>query len=65
MNKHILTGCRPKPLASYLKALGILRLIAEQKDSQAMGLWEGESFVISTELSNDDFVVFFCDEYHL
>ena len=28
-----------------------------------MGWWEGESFVISTELNNDDLVVFFCDEY--
>ena len=63
MNKHALSGCRPKPLASYLKALGILRLVAEQKDSQVKGWWHRDSFVIDTSLSRDELRVFFCEEY--
>jgi CRISPR-associated protein Csx17 len=40
-----LAGCAPTPLAHYLKALGILRLVAEQKDENACGYWQGEHFV--------------------
>jgi CRISPR-associated protein Csx17 len=32
MNEIILAGCTPTPLANYLKALGVFRLVAEQKD---------------------------------
>lgn len=32
---HKLDGCAPTPLAHYLKALGILRLVAEQADPNA------------------------------
>jgi len=49
--EHELTlgGCSPTPLASYLKALGILRLLAEQKPEwQVSGAWRGESFVIAS-----------------
>lgn len=28
----ILSGCAPVPIAHYLKALGVLRLVAEQAD---------------------------------
>jgi len=63
MHEHILTGCRPKPLASYLKAIGILRLLSEQKDSKAKGWWRGESFAIKTGLGNDELESFFCEEY--
>jgi len=63
MDKHILSGCKPKPLASYLKAIGILRLVSEQKDSQVKGWWQGETFVISTKLGRDEFESFFCEDY--
>lgn len=63
MNELVLSGCRAKPLASYLKALGILRLISEQRDNLVKGWWQGESFVISTKLSKEDFEAFFCDAY--
>ena len=32
---HHLTGCAPVPLAAYLKGLGILRVVSEQKDREA------------------------------
>ncbi len=63
MNKLVLKGCRSTPLSSYLKALGIIRLTAEQKDSGVKGWWEGQTFIISSKLNKDDFSTFFCKEY--
>ncbi|MGH8498124.1 MAG: hypothetical protein ACRERV_04855 [Methylococcales bacterium] len=45
-----LHGCAPTPLAHYLKALGILRLVAEQNDPDITGFWKNESFVLKTSL---------------
>lgn len=39
-----LPGCTPEPLMSYLKALGILRLVSEQKDGEARGWWQNDVF---------------------
>lgn len=58
-----LKGCRPEPLASYLKALGILRLVAEQKDAAAHGCWRGEHFVLHSRLDRDALVRFFVEEW--
>ncbi|MGQ0802343.1 MAG: type I-G CRISPR-associated protein Cas8g1/Csx17 [Actinomycetota bacterium] len=63
MNVHHLRGCRPEPLGSYLKALGVLRLLGEQVDPDATGHWEGETFVLGTELDRDALLAFFLDEY--
>lgn len=54
----------PEPLSSYLKAVGVLRLVAEQADPGAMGHWSGETFVLSTELPSDDALTdFFLNRY--
>lgn len=58
-----LGGCRPEPLASYLKALGVLRIVAEQKDRDARGSWRGEHFVLESALDRDALVRFFTDEW--
>lgn len=58
-----LTGCRPEPLASYLKSLGVLRLVAEQKDRHAAGYWRGEHFVLRSSLDVDSLVAFFEHEW--
>jgi CRISPR-associated protein Csx17 len=58
-----LPGCTPAPLASYLKALGFLRLVAEQKDPDARGWWEGEAFHLRTRLSFPELCSFFLHEY--
>ena len=58
-----LRGCRPTPLASYLKALGVLRLVAEQKDGEVKGWWRDERFWIRTKLTQDELVAFFLDDY--
>ncbi len=61
--EHTLGGCRPEPLGSYLKALGVLRLVADQADPTARGCWVDNSFVLHTTLSWDDLVTFFLDRY--
>lgn len=60
---HVLKGCSPAPLANYLKALGILRLVGEQADSQARGWWEGEFFCLLTKLSKEELEEFFLERY--
>lgn len=63
MNVHDLKGCAPTPLAHYLKALGILRLVAEQADPKARGWWEGECFRLATELDREAMENFFLNLY--
>lgn len=63
MPELVLSGCAPIPLASYLKALGVFRLVAEQKDKKARGCWRDETFVLDTALTKEDLVRFFLDDY--
>ena len=63
MNELILDGCAPFPLASYLKALGLLRLVAEQVDPQARGAWDRERFLLSSRLDADGLVHFLLHDY--
>jgi CRISPR-associated protein Csx17 len=58
-----LDGCRPTPLASYLKALGVLRLVAQQADQTARGFWRGERFHLKTALDRDGLGRFFLEDY--
>lgn len=60
---HRLDGCAPAPLASYLKALGILRLVGEQLDPQARGWWEGDRFVLATTFNQAELLSFFAERY--
>ena len=67
----ILDGCTPTPLASYLKALGILRLISSDAnhvsgraaDPKARGWWENERFHLATSLHHEALLHFFLEEY--
>ncbi len=54
-----LGGCRPEPLASYLKALAVVRLVAEQSDASARGFWRGDRFVLRSSLSREALLDFF------
>lgn len=58
-----LKGCAPTPLAHYLKALGILRLVAEQKDPNAKGRWRDEAFLLQSSLDKESLLRFFLEEY--
>jgi CRISPR-associated protein Csx17 len=61
MHIHHLDGCAPVPLAHYLKALGILRLVAEQADVTARGWWEGDRFRLATRLTADEIAKFLAE----
>lgn len=68
-----LPGCTPEPLMAYLKALGILRLVSEQKDKEARGWWKNGVFWIRSpvlfkdaateEAKRDALVRFLLEEY--
>ena len=60
---HQLDGCAPAPLAHYLKALGILRLVAEQADSGARGWWDEDRFRLATKLTREQLEAFFLHDY--
>lgn len=62
--KHLrLYGCAPTPLAHYLKALGIFRLIAEQFDPICRGWWQDEHFHLLTLKTKEELEQFFLEEY--
>ena len=66
-----LNGCTPTPLASYLKALGVLRLVSsgsnhvsgKAADPHARGWWDNECFHLRTTLSRDALLRFFLHDY--
>jgi CRISPR-associated protein Csx17 len=47
----------------YLKALGVFRLVAEQKDSAVRACWRHDTFVLHTSLDPNALVRFFLEEY--
>ncbi len=63
MNVIALPGCAPIPLAHYLKALGILRLVAEQADPNAAGCWQRDVFILHTHLDRQGLLEFFLHDY--
>jgi CRISPR-associated protein Csx17 len=64
LHLHALKGCAPEPLANYLKALGILRLIVEQElDPEARGWWQDEQFYLLTKLTKQELEHFFLYHY--
>lgn len=60
---HVLTGCRSTPLLSYLKALGVARLV--HRVDPAVRLWWGrEGFAkLRTRFDRAELVAYFLDEY--
>ena len=70
-NEVILAGCSPTPLASYLKALGVLRLIASPTssvsgtatDPEVRGFWKNERFHLLTRLDPGALTRFFLEDY--
>ncbi len=63
MHVHNLAGCAPTPLAHYLKALGILRLVSEQIDPHARGWWDGDRFRLATGFDRVGLERFFLHNY--
>lgn len=58
-----LEGLRPEPLASYLAALGVLRLVSEQLDPEAEASWHQEQFHLKSQLHPQRLISFFLHDY--
>lgn len=63
MNEIIFPGCCPQPLAHYLKALGMFRLIVEQLDPQAQACWRHDSLVLYSTRTQTEIEHFFLHQY--
>src|SRR5690606_41339195 len=63
VHEIVLSGCSPIPLANYLKALGVLRLVAEQADPGARGLWRNDAIVLLTRLHAEALERLFLEEH--
>ncbi len=72
MNERLtLQGCSPTPLSSYLKALGILRLLSSGEnnvtgapvDPGVRGWWEEERFHLRTSLEPEEVAEFFLHHF--
>ncbi len=58
-----LGGCTCEPLMNYLKALGVLRLISEQGDTNARAAWREGTFVLWSKFDCQCAMQFFLEEY--
>ena len=58
-----LSGCAPVPLAHYLKALGILRIVSEQMDGTACGSWLNDQPSLRSSADAAALMEFFAHTY--
>ncbi len=59
-----LPGCTPTPLAAYLKALGVFRILSQQRpDSTPRAYWQGNTFILSSALDRDALLDFLIHHY--
>ncbi|MCY4653122.1 MAG: type I-U CRISPR-associated protein Csx17 [Dehalococcoidia bacterium] len=58
-----LRGCSPDPLMSYLKALGVFRLVSEQVGPDLRAWWNNDTFHLRSTLDRDGLTDFFLNEY--
>ncbi len=71
MTELTLSGCVPTPLAGYLKAVGILRLVSDPArcaagaaaDADARGYWRAGAFHLRTRLDREALTEFFLRDY--
>lgn len=63
MHEHVLAGCTSRPLANYLKAIGILRVVGEQVDCNIQGWWSDGCFQCKTSLDVSSLEDFFVRDY--
>jgi CRISPR-associated protein Csx17 len=63
MPEIILEGCTPDTLMSYLKALGILRLVSEQTEPAARAEWRTGAFILTSKLDADALTAFLLESY--
>lgn len=63
MREVVLYGCQTRPASSYLKALAVIRLVAEQVDNKARAWWRDDCFVLDSDFGEKDLVDFFVHRY--
>lgn len=63
VHELVLHGVRPEPLASYLKGLGIIRLVAQQKEPGLRAFWRDDELVLVTGLDMEELMDFFLTKY--
>ncbi len=63
MNEIPLPGCQSQPLAGYLKALGVVRIVAEQLDPKILCRWTKHGFEIRSVLTLQQLNKFFTEDY--
>ena len=61
---HILEGSSTTTLSNYLKALGIFRILAEQKDPDIKACWTNDKMTLHTNLSKDEIKEFILKQYN-
>lgn len=59
----VLGGCSRIPLAAYLSAVGVVRVLGRQVDPSVSGRWTDDGFVVGTDLDRDQLADFFVDEF--
>ncbi len=64
MNDVRLESCTPDPLMSYLKALGVFRLVAEQAEPDTRLSWHGGCACLYTKLTRNELETFFLAQYN-
>jgi CRISPR-associated protein Csx17 len=57
------TALKVDPLSSYLTALGLLKVLNRQLDSDARGYWKRGHFHLETQLTHEDIGTFFATDY--
>ncbi len=62
-NKTVFEGCSPSPLAFYLKALGLFRIVASQIDNSVRAAWENDSLILSGDFTVESLSEFFLNDY--
>lgn len=58
-----LPGCASLPLAGYLKALGVFRVVAEQVDPAARACWRDGRLVLSASIDQEELLEFLLSRY--
>lgn len=58
----VLTGCTPSPLSSYLKGIGLLRLVS-RRDTNVRAKWRGEYLVLISDLQPTEMRAYLLDDY--
>jgi CRISPR-associated protein Csx17 len=61
VTKHVLSGIRPEPLASYLVGLGVIRVVGEQADPEVCAWWDDAGLVVETTV--DDLAGWLAEEF--